>query len=179
MRWQEIVLQASEYSLTPCDWFLAKRGTPPLKEIFTEAIIGTFSAGYLRYYFVEKDKNRFFCQLPEQLFEYKHLNYKNKARISKICMVCIKGSKRIPDSKTILQRFASFCISFIFSYRLFVEKKLVTIKHFLSSHLWSLKMGPFRLFSKYKQKLPFCHTFSPPKKVKKEMFNRHRFLFYK
>ena len=26
-------------------------------------------------------------------------------------------------------------------------------------------MCPFRLFSKYKQKLPFCHTFWPPKKL--------------
>ena len=30
----------------------------------------------------------------------------------------------------ILQRFVSFCISLIFTYCLFVEKKLVTIKHF-------------------------------------------------
>ena len=40
-------------------------------------------------------------------------------------------------------------------------------------------MAPFPLFSKYKQKLPFCHTFCPPenvkKEVKKEDFNRHEF----
>ena len=34
-------------------------------------------------------------------------------------------------TKEILHRFFSFCISLIFTYCLFVEKKLVTIKHFL------------------------------------------------
>ena len=35
----------------------------------------------------------------------------------------------------ILHRFVSFCISLIFTYCLFVDKNLVTIKHFLSTHL--------------------------------------------
>ena len=34
-------------------------------------------------------------------------------------------------AKKMLQRFVSFCISLIFTYYLLVEKKLVTIKHFL------------------------------------------------
>ena len=38
-------------------------------------------------------------------------------------------------------------------------KKLVTIKYFLSCLFQALKMDHFRLFSKYGQKLPFCHTF--------------------
>ena len=33
-------------------------------------------------------------------------------------------------------------------------------------------MGHFLLFSKYKQKLSFCHTFWPLEKIKKEEFNR-------
>ena len=33
-------------------------------------------------------------------------------------------------TKKILQQFVSFCISLIFTYCLFVEKKLVTIKQF-------------------------------------------------
>ena len=37
-------------------------------------------------------------------------------------------------------------------------------------------MGHFLLFSKYKQKLPFCYAFLPPEKVKKEDFNRHHFV---
>ena len=70
-------------------------------------------------------------------------------------------------------------MSLILTYCLFVEKKLVMIKYFHFISFEALKMGPFRLFSKYKQKFPFCHTFLPPKKVKKEMFNRHQFLFHK
>ena len=34
-------------------------------------------------------------------------------------------------TEKILHRFVSFCISLIFTYCLFVEKKLMTIKHFL------------------------------------------------
>ena len=42
----------------------------------------------------------------------------------------------------------------------------------------ALKMGPFPLFSKYKQKLPFCNTFRPPEKVKKGEFNGHQSFFH-
>ena len=41
----------------------------------------------------------------------------------------------------------------------------------------ALNMGPFCLFSKYKQKLPFCHTFWLLEKAKKEEFNCHQFFF--
>ena len=56
-----------------------------------------------------------------------------------------------------------------------VEKKLVTIESSLAL-IWSFKMGPFILFSKYEQEFPFCHAFWTPEKVKKEDFNRHQFF---
>ena len=36
-------------------------------------------------------------------------------------------------------------------------------------------MGHFRLFSKYGQKLPFCHTFWPPKRVNPKTYGILRF----
>ena len=38
-------------------------------------------------------------------------------------------------TKKILHRFVLFCISLVFTYYLCVGKELVTIKHFLSTHL--------------------------------------------
>ena len=57
----------------------------------------------------------------------------------------------------ILHRFVSFCISLIFTYRLFVEKKLVTIKHFLLSFFGGQNLslnGNFCLYFENSRKEP-------------------------
>ena len=45
--------------------------------------------------------------------------------------------------------YASFCISLIFMYCLFVEKKLVTIKHFLLNLFLGVKMSDKMAISAY------------------------------
>ena len=49
-------------------------------------------------------------------------------------------------TKKILQRFVSFCINLIFTYCLFVEKELVTIKIFLLDFPGGQKCGTERQF---------------------------------
>ena len=51
-------------------------------------------------------------------------------------------------TKKFLHRFVSFCISLIFTYWLFVGKKLLTIKHFLLK-FWGVKMCDKMAISAY------------------------------
>ena len=77
----------------------------------------------------------------------------------------------------------------ILSYFIF---KLLNFLNDLSHFLFKFSAGIFQIepgkphqlkvslafysFQKYEQKLPFCHTFSLPEKIKKEDFNRHQFF---
>ena len=61
-------------------------------------------------------------------------------------------------TKKILQRFVSFCISLIFTYCLFVEKKLVTIKHFLLNFLKMFKCLFVTNFFSMATNLPSCFS---------------------
>ena len=65
---------------------------------------------------------------PPVFFGVKGLNYHN---FHIFCHVY----QLFAFTKKVLHRFISFCISLIFTYCLYVEKKLVMIKHFLSTHL--------------------------------------------
>ena len=71
-------------------------------------------------------------------------------------------------TKKILQRFVSFRISLIFRYCLLVEKKLVTIKHFFSSHLKPKKWVLFNYFQNISRNCHFVTHFNPPKKLRRK-----------
>ena len=83
-------------------------------------------------------------------------------------------------TKKILQRFVSFCISLIFTYCLFVEKKLVTIKHFLLNFSFFLGGGGQNVWqmanSTYILKIVEKDPFSRLQMRAEEMFNRTIFF---
>ena len=64
------------------------------------------------------------------------ISYDKNVKIVKIVIIVIKTFQSkfyqyFVFTKKILRRFVSFCISLIYTYCLHMEKKLVTIKHFL------------------------------------------------
>ena len=66
----------------------------------------------------------------------------------------------------------------IFTDCLFVEKKFVTIKHFLLNFFW-VKMCDKIATSAYILKIVEKDPFLRLQMRAKEMFNRHQFFFYK
>ena len=90
-------------------------------------------------------------------YDQKCENCDNVGLKSKFCQYFVFTKKKI------LHRFVSFCISLIFTYCLFVEKKLVLIKHLLSSHL-----KPFHYFQNISRNCHFVTHFDPPKKLRRK-----------
>ena len=80
-----------------------------------------------------------------------------------------KSYQKFVFTKEILRRFVSFCISLIFTYCLFVEKKLVTIEILLSSHLKPQKWALFYYFQNISINCHFVTHFDPPKNLRKKM----------
>ena len=83
-------------------------------------------------------------------------------------------------TKKIFHRFVSFCISLIFTYHLFTQKKLVTIKHFLLNFFFlggGVKMCDKMAICAYILKIVEMNPFLRLQMRAKEMFNRHQFLF--
>ena len=79
-------------------------------------------------------------------------------------------------TKRILHRFVSFCISFMFTYCLFVEKKLVMIKHFLLNFFGGSKCVTKWQISTYILKIVEKDIFLRLQMRAKEMFNRDQFF---
>ena len=81
--------------------------------------------------------------------------------------------------KTILHGFVSFCISLIFMYCLFTEKKLVTIKLFLFNFFFGggVKMCDKMAISTYIMKIAENDPFLRLQMRAIEMFNRNQFVF--
>ena len=78
-----------------------------------------------------------------------------------------------------MHRFVSFFISLIFTYRLFVEKKLVTIKQFLLNFSGGVKMCDKMALFAYILKLVETDPFLRLQMRAKEMFNLHQLFLHK
>ena len=79
-------------------------------------------------------------------------------------------------TKKVIQRFVSFCISLIFTYCLFVEKKLVTTAIFLSSHLKPYKWVIYYYFQDISRNCHFVTHFDPPKKLRRKILIVNNFF---
>ena len=89
-----------------------------------------------------------------------------------------KFHKYFVFTKKLLHRFVSVCISLIFRYCLFVEKKMLTIKHLLlNSFGGGVKMCDKITISAHILKIVENDPFLRLQMTAKEMFNRHQFVF--